>query len=102
MNDLQTLIHTDFVNNLFGTTSRFDDDFYELLSLPTSKGGLGISDLKAGAEFQYVSSKKITAIHVESLNAQDCILREKDSSDNAIEDLISIVRRQRQEGRIKL
>ena len=51
LNDLQTLIHTDFVNNLFGTTSRFDDDFNELLSLPTSKGGLGISDLKAGAEF---------------------------------------------------
>ena len=94
---LQTKIRNDFVCNLFGSTSSFDDDFIELLSLPTSKGGLDIPDLKSNAQFQYVSPRKITSIHVESLTDQDCILKDKNSSDNTLEELFSAVRKDKQE-----
>ena len=66
LKDLQTMINNEFVINLFGTNSAFGSDFNDLLSLPTSKGGLGIPDLESDAQYQYASSKKITSIHVES------------------------------------
>ena len=93
LKDLQTMINNEFVINLFGTNSAFGSDFNDLLSLPTSKGGLGIPDLESDAQYQYASSKKITSIHVESLSSQEHLLREKDGNDKTLDNLIAAVRK---------
>ena len=66
--------------------------------------GLGLPDLKSNAAFQYVSSKKVTALHVDSISAQDQILMHRDSQGNDLgdatshlHDLLSTVRTDKKE-----
>ena len=94
---LQTVMECSLIPNLFGSSCRFQDDFNNLLSLPTSRGGLGLPILKDDANFQFQSSMKISAVHVDSLKHQDQILRSTDSTNKTYDELVAVVRRDKKE-----
>ena len=64
------------IPSLFGLESPLED-LRNVLSLNASEGGIGIQNLIEEAPIQHQASLQVTKPHVESIIAQDKILRER-------------------------
>jgi len=76
---LQEVISDAFIPSLMGESTPLPIHLNNLFTLPGSKGGLGIQNIKEEASLQFAASLQLTSAHRETIKAQDTRLRDTNS-----------------------